>query len=106
MALYDVIIVGQNGREVALKTVIRLLYLPRFADEKTKEKYRGRLVEFKNSLQVFLSSRNPREEFIAFFKKHCIDNPNVVMIGFRGDIRPRLRNQAHELASEAERFAG
>lgn len=65
---YDFIIVGQNGRQVALKTVIRLLYLPRFADEKTKEKYRGRLVEFKNSLQVFLSSRNPREEFIAFFK--------------------------------------
>jgi len=90
---YDVIIVGQNGREVALKTVIRLLYLPRFAGEKTKEKYRVRLVEFKNSLQVFLSSRNPREEFIAFFKKHCIDNPNVVMIGFRGDIRPLLRNQ-------------
>lgn len=50
----------------------------------------------------FLSSRNPREEFIAFFKKHCIDNPNVVMIGFRGDIRPLLRNQAHELASEGE----
>jgi hypothetical protein len=31
--------------EVALKTVTRLLYLPRFAYEETKEKYRGRLVE-------------------------------------------------------------
>lgn len=69
-------------------------------------KLSDRTYEFKKSLQVFLSSRNPREEFIAFFKKHCIDNPNVVMIGFRGDIRPRLRNQAHELASEAEKFAG
>ena len=54
MALYDVIIVGQNGREVALKTVVRLLYLPRFADEKTKEKYRGRLVEFKKFPSGFL----------------------------------------------------
>jgi hypothetical protein len=56
-------------------------------------KLSDRTYEFKKSLQVFLSFRNPREEFIAFFKKHCIDNPNVVMIGFRGDIRPLLRNQ-------------
>jgi len=90
---YDVIIVGHNGKEVALKTVIRLLYLSRFADEKTKEKYQGRLVEFKNSLQVFLSSRNPREEFIRFFRMHCIDDPDVVMIGFRGDIRPLLKQE-------------
>jgi len=90
---YDVIIVGHNGREVALKTMIRLLYLSRFADEKTKEKYRGRLVEFKNSLQVFLSSRNPREEFIRFFRMHCIDHPDVVMIRFRGDIRPLLKQE-------------
>jgi hypothetical protein len=90
---YDFIIVGQNGKEVALKTVIRLLYLSRFVDDKMREKYRGKLDEFRNSLQVFLSSLNPREEFIAFFRKHCIDSPGVVMIGFRGDIRPLLEEQ-------------
>ena len=31
-AQHDLIIIGQNGREVALKTIIRLIYLASFAD--------------------------------------------------------------------------
>ncbi|MEA2659825.1 MAG: hypothetical protein QOF64_2424, partial [Candidatus Binatota bacterium] len=30
---FDLVIIGQNGREVALKTVIRLVYLFKFSDE-------------------------------------------------------------------------
>jgi len=84
---YDFIVIGQNGREVALKTIIRLLYLARFVDGQTRQKYREKLESFNKSLQVLMSSISPREEFIAFFNKHRISNPDAVLIGFRGDIR-------------------
>ena len=84
---YDFIIIGQNGKEVALKTIIRLLYLTKFVDEKTKQRYGEKLKSFNKSLQIFMSSVSAREEFIAFFKKHGISNPDAVMIGFSGDTR-------------------
>ena len=90
---YDFIIVGQNGNEVALKTIIRLLYLTKFVDGETKQKYRDKLASFTQSLQVFLSSVSPRDEFIAFFNKYGIDKPDAVIIGFRGDIRPLMKDE-------------
>jgi hypothetical protein len=73
---YDFIVVGQNGREVALKTTIRLLYLIKFADDETKRKYRDKLASFTQSLRVLLSSVSARDEFITFFNKHGISNPD------------------------------
>jgi hypothetical protein len=90
---YDFIVIGQNGREVALKTVIRLLYLAVFVDEQTRQKYRDKLESYTESLQVLLSSVSARQEYIAFFNKHGIDNPDAVMIGFRGDIRSLLSDE-------------
>jgi hypothetical protein len=90
---YDFIIIGQNGKEVALKTIIRLLYLTKFTDERTKQKYRDELASFKDSLQVLMSSVSARQEFIAFFNKHGIRNPDAVMIGFRGDIRSLMKDE-------------
>jgi hypothetical protein len=90
---YDFIVIGQNGREVALKTTIRLLYLTKFVDDKTKQKYRDRLASFAQSLQVLLSSVSPRDEFITFFNRYGIDRPDTVMIGFRGDIRALMKNE-------------
>jgi hypothetical protein len=90
---YDFIIIGQNGKEVALKTIIRLLYLTKFTDEPTKQKYHDKLASFKNSLQVLMSPISARQEFIAFFNKHGIRNPDAVMIGFRGDIRSLMKEE-------------
>jgi hypothetical protein len=90
---YDFIIIGQNGEEVALKTTIRLIYLTQFADEKTKQKYRDKLDSFDKSLKVLISSFSARQEFIAFFNKHGISNPDAVMIGFRGDIRSLMKEE-------------
>jgi hypothetical protein len=88
---YDFIVIGQNGREVALKTIIRFLYLAKFVDEQTRQKYRGKIESFKESLKVLMSSVSARQEYIAFFNKHGIDNPDAVMIGFRGDIRSLMK---------------
>ena len=89
---YDFIVIGQNGREVALKTTIRLLYLTKFADDETKRKYRDKLASFTQSLRVLLSSVSPRDEFIMFFRKYGISNPEAVVIGFRGDVRSLLKD--------------
>lgn len=89
---FDFIVIGQKGKEVALKTIIRLIYVTKFVDEETREKYRDKLDFFKNSLKVLMSSVTARQEYIAFFNKHRISNPDAVMIGFRGDIRSLLKD--------------
>jgi hypothetical protein len=88
---HDLIIIGQNGREVVLKTIIRLIYLAGFADVERQRKYRDKLRSFNKSLKVFLSSRSARQEFIGFFAKHGISSPDTVMIGFIGDTRSLLK---------------
>ena len=90
---YDVIMVGQNGREVALKTVIRLIYLAELADDNARQNNQLKLQSLFPSLRVFMSSVSARKEFNAFFNRHGIRNPDAVMIGFRGDIRPILRSE-------------
>ena len=82
---WDFIVIGQNGREVALKTVIRFLYMAKFADEEIKRKYQRQLQSFSKSLRVFMSSLSPRAEYVNFFKNHGIRNPAAVAIGFMGD---------------------
>jgi nucleoside phosphorylase len=90
---YDFIVIGQNGKEVALKTIIRLIYLATFADGQTKKKYRVKLESFKKSFEVSMSSVSARQEYIGFLNKHGIANPEAVMIGFRGDIRSLLKDE-------------
>jgi hypothetical protein len=92
-AQHDLIIVGQNGKEVALKTIIRLLYLAKFVDDERKRKYGDKLRAFRKSLKVLMSSLGARQEFIGFFNKHAISNPDAVMIGFIGDIRSLIRDE-------------
>src|SRR5918993_640841 len=92
-AQHDLVIIGQNGREVALKTIIRLIYLAGFADVERQRKYRDKLQSFNRLLKVFLSLRSARQEFIGFFAKHGISSPDAVMIGFIGDTRPLLKAQ-------------
>ena len=87
----DLIMIGQNGREVALKTVIRLAYLFRFMDEKTKQPFVGGLDAFLQKVRIFLSSLPPREEFISFFRQYRIADPDVVLIGFQRDTRAYLK---------------
>jgi hypothetical protein len=93
LAQHDLVIIGQNGREVALKTIVRLIYLAGFADAERQRKYRDKLRSFNKSLKVFLSSRTARQEFIGFFAKHGISSPDTVMIGFIGDTRSLLKAQ-------------
>ncbi len=90
-AQHDLIIIGQNGREVALKTIIRLIYLAGFTDPERQRKYRDKLHTFKKSLKVFMSSRSARQEFVDFFAKHGVSSPDTVMIGFIGDTRSLLK---------------
>jgi hypothetical protein len=90
LAQHDLIIIGQNGREVALKTIIRLIYLAGFADAERQRRYRDKLHAFHKSLKVFLSSRSPRQEFIEFFARHGVSSPDTVIIGFIGDTRSLL----------------
>jgi len=89
---FDFIVIGQNGKEVALKTIIRLLYLAKFVDAETRQKYRQKIESFDKSLKVLMSSVSAKQEYIAFFTKHGITNPDAVMIGFRGDIRSLLKD--------------
>jgi hypothetical protein len=82
---WDFIFIGQNGREVALKTVIRLLYMAKYADEEIGRTHRRRMPPTKDWLKVYMSPVTPRTEYVAFFKRYGIRNPDVVMIGFMGD---------------------
>jgi hypothetical protein len=93
---HDLIIIGQNGREVALKTVVRLIYLSRFADGEIRRKYQDKLRSFKTSLRVLMSSVTARQEFAAFLNEHGISSPDAVMIGFIGDIRSILRDRGFD----------
>lgn len=90
-AQHDLIIIGQRGNEVALKTIIRLIYLASFADDENKRKHRAKLQLFSKSLKVFMSSRTAQQEFIGFFAKHGISSPDTVMIGFIGDSRSLMK---------------
>ena len=92
----DYIVVGQNGREVALKIIIRLLYVAKFADEEIKRKHPLRLRSFSKSLKVFLSPLSPRSEYLTFFKKYGIRNPDAVVIGFMGDASLMLGEMGFE----------
>lgn len=82
---WDFIMIGQNGREVALKTIIRLIYMAQFADEDMQRKYRRRLKSFVKSLRVLMSTVSARNEYFTFFNKYVIRNPDAVLIGFMGD---------------------
>jgi len=82
---WDCIVIGQNGREVALKTVIRLLYMAKFADDKTRRSHSLRLRPATDWLKVYMSPVSPRSEYLAFFKRYGIGNPDFVVIGFMGD---------------------
>lgn len=82
---WDFIVIGQNGREVALKTVIRFLYMAKYADEEIGRTHRRRMPPTKDWLKVYMSPVAPRTEYVAFFKRYGIRNPDVVMIGFMGD---------------------
>lgn len=93
---WDCIFVGQNGREVALKTIIRLLYMAKFADKDIKRKHRLRLQSFGKSLKVYLSRVSPRSEYVTFFRKYGIRNPDVVVIGFMGDASSMLGEMGFE----------
>lgn len=95
-AQHDLIIIGQRGNEVALKTMIRLIYLASFADEENKRKHRDKLGSFSKSLKVFMSSRSAQQEFIGFFARHGISSPDTVMIGFIGDIRSLMKGAGIE----------
>jgi len=88
---FDLVIIGQNGREVALKTVIRLVYLFKFSDEEIKRKFAGGLDAFLPKVKIFLSTFPPRQEFISFFHQHRIADPDAVLIGFQGDTRSYLK---------------
>lgn len=83
----DLIIIGQNGREVALKTVIRLVDLFGFMNQKHKRTFPEGLPSFLRRVRVYLSSTPPRQEFIAFFRQYHISDPDVVILGFERDAR-------------------
>jgi hypothetical protein len=89
---WDYIVIGQNGREVALKTMIRLIYMAKFADEDMRQKHQVRLEAFSKSLRVFMSRVSPRREYLAFFNRHGIRNPDAVLIGFMGESRALLQD--------------
>jgi hypothetical protein len=50
---WDCVVIGQNGREVALKTIIRLLYMRKFADDETKPMQSLHSPPFKDSLKAY-----------------------------------------------------
>jgi hypothetical protein len=87
----DVIIIGQNGREVALKTVIRLAYLFKFMNPELKRVFTGGLDSFLRRIKIYFSSTPPRQEFISFFRRHGISDPDAVIVGFQGDSRAVLK---------------
>jgi hypothetical protein len=93
---FDLVIIGQNGREVALKTAIRLIYLFKFSDEKIKGARADGLTAFVQRIKIFLSSITPKQEFMDFFERYEIDNPEAVFIGFQGDTRAVLKQAGIE----------
>ena len=97
----DLVIIGQNGWEVALKTVIRLVYLLKFMDEKYKRDFVG-LESFLRRVKIYLSSVPARQEFISFFRQYRITDPDLVMIGFQGDARAVLAELG---ITEPERYS-
>jgi hypothetical protein len=99
---FDLVIIGQNGREVALKTMIRLAYLFEFMDERAKQRFVGGLDFFLRRVKIFLSSFSARQEFIAFFHQYHIADPDIVIIGFQRDTRAVLKEAG---ISEPERHS-
>jgi hypothetical protein len=97
----DLVIIGQNGREVALKTVIRLAYLFKFMDDKNKRDFVG-FDSFLRKVKVYLSSISAHQEFISFFHQYQITDPDVVMIGFQRDARAVLTQAG---IGEPERYS-
>jgi len=97
----DLVIIGQNGREVALKTVIRLAYLVKFMDDKNKRGFIG-FDSFFRKVKVYLSSTSAQQEFISFFHQYQITDPDVVMIGFQRDARAVLTQAG---IGEPERYS-
>ena len=87
----DLLIIGQNGREVALKTVCRLAYLFKFLDERSTRAFPGGLDSFLSRVRVYLSPVSPRQEFISFFHQYGITDPDTVIIGFEADARAVLK---------------
>jgi hypothetical protein len=65
--------------------MIRLIYMAKFADEDMKQKHRARVQAFSKSLRVFMSHVSARSEYLSFFNKHGVRNPDAVVIGFMGN---------------------
>jgi len=99
---FDIVIIGQNGREVALKTMIRLVYLFKFMKDKIKPTLDGGLDSFVQRVKVFLSSITPQQEFISFFHQYGIGDPDAVVIGFQSDTRLFLKEAG---IGDPERFS-
>ena len=99
---FDVVIIGQNGKEVALKTVIRLAYVFEFMDEEIKRSFVGGFDAFLGRVKIFLSSFPARQEFSAFFQRYRIADPDVVIIGFQRDTRAILEEAG---IGEPERYS-
>ena len=97
----DVVIIGQNGSEVALKTVIRLAYLFKFVDDKHKRDFVG-FDSFLRKVKIYLSSTPAQQEFISFFHQYRITDPDMVMIGFQRDARAVLTQAG---IGEPERYS-
>jgi hypothetical protein len=98
----DLVIIGQNGREVALKTVIRLIHRFKFTDPELKRTFPGGLDSFLGKVKIYLSSIPARQEFISFFQKYRIRDPDAVIIGFQRDTRAVLRDAG---LGEPERYS-
>jgi hypothetical protein len=80
---WDCIAIGHNGSEVALKTISRILDITKSAGGEAE---RSKVMPpAKQRLRVYLSSASPRTEYLVFFKKHGIRNPDVVAVGFMSD---------------------
>ena len=90
----DLVIIGQNGKEVALKTVIRLAYILKFKNGNTPHAFNRGLDSFLPKVKIYLSTIPPRQEFISFFRRYRIADPDAVIIGFERDSRAVLRNSS------------
>lgn len=98
----DLIIIGQNGREVALKTVIRLAYIFKLMDQKPELVSVAGLTSFLSKVKVYLSAISPRQEFISFFHQYQITDPDAVIIGFERDSQAVLKKSG---MGEPERYS-
>lgn len=87
----DLVIIGHNGREIALKTVIRLAYFFKFMNDKHKRAYVGGWDSFLHKVKIYLSSTPARQEFVSFFQLYGLSDPDAVIIGFQGDTRAVLK---------------